>query len=189
MRKLNNKKLIKNLLREGLDNNNRCDCCDYFDMSSLNDYVEIEKPLYSIVSKRRTAIIEYLNPKQYIYRIAKGFGISYDETLGGAYDENRAKSYAERMRNGEKAPIGYYPHDGASQEGRHRAMAAMINNCDKIPVVKIKHLNNDEFLKIVKFLNGMSYDEVNDRFIEMGYPNGITRLGYNDLTRYIDYNL
>lgn len=188
MKNLNNKNLIKNLLREVLETKG-CECCDYFDMGSLNDYIEIEKPLYSIISKRRTAIIEYLKPKQYIYRIANGFGISYEDALGGAYDENKAKSYAERMRNGEKAPIGFYTYDGSSQEGRHRAMAAMLNNCDKIPVVQIKHLNNDEFLEIVKSLNGMGYNEINDKFIKMGYPNGISKLGFYDLQRFVDYNL
>jgi len=181
------KTLIKKLIRENLSND--CDCCKYFDMNTVNDYIEIEKPLYSIVAKRRVGIIEYISPKQYIYRIANGFGISYEDALGGGYDKERAAKYAERMRNGEKAPVGLYTHDNSSQEGRHRAMAAMMNDCSLIPVVKIKHLNNDEFLEYVNQFKDMDYDELKQDFMAVGYPNGISKLGYNDLKRFVEYNM
>lgn len=183
------KKHIKKLLREGLNMNN-CDCCNYFDMSSLNNYVEIEKPLYSIVSKRRWGIVEYISPKEYIYRIAAGFGMSYDDALnGGGYNETLAQKYADRMKAGEKAPIGYYKEGKEGQEGRHRAIAAMLNGCEKIPVVKITELSYDEFISLIEEWKNMSYDMLNDIFNEQGYPNGISKLGYNDLMRFIDYNL
>lgn len=182
------KNLIRKLLREGI-NDNSCDCCKYFDMNSLNNYVEIEKPLYSIVAKRRLGVVEYIKPKQYIYRIANGFGVSYEDALGGGYDEELAKKYAKRMIDGEKAPIGYYTHNSGSQEGRHRAMASMFTKCNTMPVVKIQHLSNDEFLEYVNQFRDKSFEELNTHFLNLGYPNGITKLGYNDLKRYIEYNL
>ena len=32
---------------------NECDGCQYFDMNSIYDNVEFDKPLYALVSKRR----------------------------------------------------------------------------------------------------------------------------------------
>jgi hypothetical protein len=118
------------------------ECDNFFDFNSLDNYIEFDKPLYSIISKRRTAKLIYLSPKQYIYKIAQGFGgLSYEDVVdSGAVVKSNINKYAEAMKGGDKFPIGYYTKDGESQEGRHRALAAMKLGCDKIPVI--------EFIKV-----------------------------------------
>ena len=167
--------------------NNECDGCQYFDMNSIYKYVEFDKPLYALVSKRRIGKLIYVSPKQYIHKIAMGFGgLSYEDALGGYYDDI-GKDYAERMVKGSKAPIGYYTINSSSQEGRHRAMATMKLGVNKIPVIEFKNVNRDEFIDYVIDYKDKSFDELNELFIKNGY-RGITRLGFNDLQRFIDYN-
>jgi len=166
---------------------NECDGCQYFDMNSINDYVEFDKPLYALVSKRRIGTLVYVSPKQYIYKIAMGFGgMSYDDALI-AYNSEVGAKYAKAMQNGDKFPIGHYTVDGAGQEGRHRCMAAMKLGANKIPVMEFSDVGREEFISYVRQFNGKSFDELNAIFKTKG-GKGITMLGYNDLKRFIDYN-
>jgi len=167
------------------------DCNDFFDFNSLNQHVEFDKPLYSMIAKRRTAKLVYVSPKQYIYKIAQGFGgLSYDDVVSsGAVIQSNIDKYAEAMKSGAKFPIGYYTKDGDQQEGRHRALAAMKLGCDKIPVIQFIKISDKEFSNIVNKLKGKSFDELDTLFKKIGFQNGITRLGYNDLQRYVEYNL
>lgn len=167
------------------------DCNSFFDINSLNGYVEFDKPLYSIIAKRKTAKLIYMSPKQYIYRIADGFGgLSYEDVVDtGAVSQKKVDKYANEMLSGSKFPIGYFTKDGEQQEGRHRALAAIKLGCEKIPVVQLIKISNKEFLTVVnKFKNG-SFEQIDTLFKKIGFDNGITQLGYNDLRRYIDYNL
>lgn len=164
-----------------------CDGCQYFDMESIYDHVEFDKPLYALVSKRREGTLVYLSPKQYIHKIAMGFGgMTYEDALI-AYNEEVGAKYAQAMQNGEKFPIGHYTVDGGGQEGRHRCMAAMSLGVNKIPVMEFKDVGRLEFIEYVKQLMGKTFDELNQMFIKKG-AKGITMLGYNDLKRFIDYN-
>lgn len=167
------------------------DCKDFFDFDSLNRYVEFDKPLYSIVSKRKTAKLVYMSPKQYIYNIAQGFGgLSYDDVVNsGAVIHSNVDKYAEAMKSGAKFPIGYYTKDNSNQEGRHRALAAMKLGCDKIPVIQFMKISDREFLNVVNKLKNKSFDELDNLFKKIGFQNGITQLGYNELNRYVEYNL
>lgn len=178
---------IRNNLREGLDSKD-CDCCKYFDMDSLNRYVEYEKPLYSLISKKRIGELKYVTPKQYIYKIAMGFGgLSYEDALA-AYNDKVGDKYSEAMRNGNKFPVGYFTVGGSNQEGRHRAMAAMKLGCTSIPVLAFQEISYDDAVEYANAFKDKSFEELDDLFKGMGY-NGISRLGYNDLQRFIDYNL
>ncbi len=194
------KNIIKKILKEELKNyeidnmlndikSTKCDCCKYFDMDSLQNYGGLDKPLYHLINKNQIHTLEFISPKQYIYKIARGFGLSYEDAMGAAYNDEKAKKYASMMENGSKAPIGYYVDNKPDQEGRHRAAAAMILGCEEIPVVKIeKDVNNSYIRSVVNELNGLSFEEVNDIYKNNGY-NGITGLDYSELKRYIDYRL
>lgn len=166
-----------------------CDCCKYFDMDTLSNYGGIEKPLYFLISKREIHTLENIPPKQYIYKIANGFGLSYDDTLSWAYKDEKAVKYAEMMRGGSLAPIGYYVDNKPEQEGRHRASAAMKLDCKSIPVVKISRDVSENYIKsVVLELKGKSREEVNQIYIEKGYK-GITGLDWSELNNYINYRL
>jgi len=195
------KNIIKKLLREGLSIHDldsmfhelneitNCDCCKYFDMESINNYGGFEHPIYYVLNKREINELEYINPKQYIYIIARGFGISYDDAMANAYNDEKAEKYAEMMRNGSKAPIGYYVDGKADQEGRHRASAAIKLGCEYIPVIKIiKQLNNNFIIEYVNDLKGLSREEVDKKFKDKGY-HGISDLDWRELNNYITYRM
>ena len=195
------KNYIKQLLRENLEShdidsmlnqlksNLDCDCCKYFDMDSLQNYGAIENPLYYIINKREINELEYMDPKQYIYTIARGFGITYEDAMAGAYQDEKAVKYAEMMKSGSKAPIGFYTENKGSQEGRHRAAAAMKLECKLIPVVKIFNNLSNEFVKeFVLSVKDLSKEELNKLFIDKGYK-GISGLDWKELQNYINYRL
>ena len=180
------------ILSESITLNDKCDCCKYFDMKSLYQYVEFEKPLYSFVQKRKTARLIYMEPKQYIYQIAQNFGgLSYDDTVnyGSNVGEEQVKKYAEDMKNGDKFPIPWYNKDNDLQEGRHRALATMINGCKLIPVIEFSSISDEDFIKWIQLFKGKSKEELNDTFTELGFEKGMGDLGYSDLQRFIQYNL
>ncbi len=195
------KSIIKKLLREGLSSHDldsmfhelseitNCDCCKYFDMESIDNYGGFQNPIYYAINKRETNELEYINPKQYIYTIARGFGISYDDAMGYAYNDEKANKYAEMMKSGSKAPIGYYVDGEEDQEGRHRASAAMKLGCNYIPVVRIsKNLSNNYIINYVNDLKGLSREEVNTIFKNKGY-HGISSLDWRELNNYITYRM
>jgi len=91
------------------------------------------------------------------------------------------------MKNGDKFPVPYYNRDNEMQEGRHRALAAMELNCEKIPVIEFLKLSQKEFENVIKKFRDLSYEEINDIFVKIGFK-GITMLGYNDLQNYIKYH-
>lgn len=195
------KNIIKKLLRESLSTHDldsmfhelneitNCDCCNYFDMNSIDNYGGFDKPIYYLINKREIHQLEYINPKQYIYVIARGFGLTYDDAMGYAYNDDKANKYAEMMKSGSKAPIGYYVDGKSDQEGRHRASAAMKLGCNYIPVVKIeKDLNSNYVDTIVRELVGLSREEVNAIYKNKGY-NGISDLDWRELNNYIKYRL
>ena len=165
-------------------------CYNYFDLNDKYNYVEFSKPLYSMVSKGRTARLIKLHPKQYLYNIARNFGLSYEDIAeSNVVNNEKVSKYSEDMKNGSKFPIPYYNENTSYQEGRHRALAAMKNGCDLIPVIVFNDISNSDKIKWAHLFNNKSFDEINDIFIEMGFEKGITKLGYGDLTRFISYNL
>jgi hypothetical protein len=192
------KAFIKQLLREELSSHDievmlndikpDCDCCQYFDMDSIDKFGGMEHPIYYMIEKGEVHRLDHVKPKQYIHKIAHGFGVSYHDALGGAYDENKAKKYAEAMKSGDKFPIGYYTENGGDQEGRHRAMAAMMLGCERIPVIKINKTKPDYINSIVKELVGLSNEEIDKIYKDKGY-HGVTGLDLRTLKNYIEYRL
>jgi len=194
------KSYIQKLLREGLSShdidsmlnqlktNIDCDCCKYFDMDNLSMYGGMEHPVYYMINKGLIFELEYISPKQYIYNIARGFGSSYEDTLGGAYNDEKAKKYAEEMKVGAKFPIGYYVDGKSNQEGRHRAVAAMMLGCKLIPVIKQSEISSNYARKFVEEYKDYNKDELDALFKEKGY-SGISALDWREFQNYINYRL
>jgi len=191
--------LVRKLVREALDDHEidkmlnsikstDCDCCKYFDMDDMSRYGGMEHPLYFMIEKRSIFEMEFIPPKQYIYNIARGFGSSYDDAMGGAYIEDKAKKYAEEMKNGAKFPIGYYVDNKPDQEGRHRAAAAMMLGCQKIPVIKKVEINGDYVHKFVETYKDLTKEELDTMFKEKGY-HGISSLDWREFQSYVNYRL
>ncbi len=191
------KPIIKQLLRKALNESKilfkeqsdiqSCDCCKYFDMNSLSRYDGLENPMYFIFEKGEMSQIKYIEPKQYIYAVARGFGVSYDDALLHVNQDNVNK-YVADMKKGDKFPIGYYKDGEKSQEGRHRAMALISIGCNIMPVVVIRSLNKDEIVKLALTFKNKSKEELDAMFKKMGY-NGITDLDFRSLNNYIKYRL
>lgn len=164
-----------------------CDGCKYFDKSSLKNYLGFEHPIYSVIQKNKLFELVYMTPKQYIYNIANGFGVSYEDTMS-AYSEEKSKKYAEDMSNGAKFPVGYYTVSIGDQEGRHRAMACMMLGVQTIPVVKITNLGYSDVVKYVKKFQHYTREDLDEYYKDV-VPNGISDLDFRELERYIEYRL
>jgi hypothetical protein len=193
------KHLVKRLVREALSDHDvdkmlnqikttECDCCKYFDMVDMSRFGGMEHPIYFMIEKRSIFELEFISPKQYIYNIARGFGTSYDDAMGGAYSEDKAKKYAEDMKNGSKFPIGYYVENKADQEGRHRAAAAMILGCKQIPVIKQVNISGDYVNNFVNTYKNLTKEELDTMFKERGY-HGISSLDWREFQNYVKYRL
>lgn len=167
----------------------KCDCCKYFDFKSLEKYDLFENPLYAYIEKRTDISLVYMSPKEYLVECAKANNIPYDKYISSsAISKERYEKYAEDMKNGSRFPIGFYCTNASQQEGRHRALAAMILGCDKIPVVKITYVNRQDVIDCVMDYKDMSRSELNDRYVRWGYK-GITDLDWKSLQDYIRYSL
>jgi len=169
------------------EENNFCDGCQYFDMDSVMNYPAYKNPLYSLLWKNIIEELDYINPKQYIYKVASNFGgLSYDDALIPVRDFI-VDEYIKNMKNGDKFPIGYYTTNSSDQEGRHRAVALLKLGCDKMPIIKkTTNVSNDYKLKIVEEIKDMSRKEVNQYYINKGY-RGITDLDWRELQNYLKY--
>ncbi len=194
------KELIKKLLNEGLKSriideyfikegpDFNCDCCKYFDFESLERFGGFDHPVYHMLEKLKKQTLKYISPKQYIYAIARGFGnLSYEDATAHVNWDNVDK-YAEAMESGSKFPIGYYREGESDQEGRHRALAAMKLGCEAMPVIVIEDLYRQLVDKLAISLKGLSKEEIDTKFKEMGYDE-LSGLDYRTIKNYIEHRL
>lgn len=167
---------------------NFCDGCQYFDMDLSNSYMypAYENPIYSLVYKRVVEELEFISPKQYIYKIARGFGnLSYDDALTPVNDKLVDK-YVEDMKNGDKFPIGYYTDGSSEQEGRHRAVALIKLGVETMPIIKRYYVDKKYIKNEVDKFKNFSREELNQYYIDKGYK-GITDLDWSELQSYLKY--
>ena len=185
--------LYKQILGEGFSMkiDPSCDCCKYFDFtfSQAGGYFAgLLHPVYYAINKNETHTLTYITPEQYIRIISKGFGLTYQEAIdSGAVNKETVLKYAKAMKSGEKFPIGWYRVNSSSQEGRHRALAAMELGCKSIPVVVFRDIDYEEKMQIVKHHMNFSREELNNLYKENGY-NGITDLDWRELNGFISRN-
>jgi len=156
-----------------------CDCCQYMDMD-IERFGGMEHPIYYPLEKGEQHQLKTINPKQYIYAIARGFGgLSYDDATAHVKWET-VKKYAQDMRNGDKFPIGYYTEGSGLQEGRHRALALMELGCESMPVIVISTLTRPQQRDFALKYKGNSPEELNQIFKGMGYE-GVSGLDIRTL--------
>lgn len=186
------KHFIKQLLREAIlfkeaKITDPCQCCQYFDFESLNNYLGFEHPLYNMIQKGESHELKHITPKQYIYNIARGFGVSYEDAISHINNDT-VKKYAEEMKNGAKFPIGFYRKSDSGQEGRHRALALMILGCEEMPIVVISKISNKQIHDFVLNHKDSSREQLDTLFKSMDY-NGISDLDWREFKNYVNYRL
>ena len=85
----------------------------------------------------KAKIVE-MSPKEYLERCAyQIFGEGTLESQIGSVDLKNVNKYADAMELGDQFPIPYLNFVSENQEGRHRALAAMMNGYEKIPVAVV----------------------------------------------------
>lgn len=165
---------------------NDCDGCKYFDINNLTYYYPgYENPLYYLIYKKTIEELVFISPKEYIQQVAKGHHNSYDRELD-LVNQTLVDKYITDFKKGDKFPVGFYTEKGSSQEGRHRAIAMLQMGIKKIPIIKIQNISKKYIKDIVNEIKNLTYDEVNQYFINKGY-NGITDLDWHELQSYIKY--
>ena len=185
-------KLITESVKYGPRAMAECDCCKYFDFAMLPQwYGGYNHPIYYVINKGKEEALEFMSPEEYLQICAKNAGIPYEKYITpgpGSAVSDKYKEYAQRMKNGEKAPIGFYTRGKSSQEGRHRALAAMELGCNRIPVIVIRDVSNEEIREMVLDYKDMTREELDDSYKAWGYL-GITDLDWSELQSYIKYRL
>lgn len=189
------KSLIKQLLHEYflnkkylLESLTDCDCCKYFDFNMLNDrYLGYSNPIYSQINKGVEETLVFISPDEYLQLCAKNAKMPYEKYMSIVSSE-KYREYSERMKRGEKAPIGFYTINEANQEGRHRALAAKELGCKKIPVIRRRKLSQKDIIEMVEDYEGISREELNNLHKNWGYT-GITDLDWKALQEFIKYHL
>jgi hypothetical protein len=124
-------------------------------MSLYDNYLEDKGSQYMAKKYGTMAEIVEMPPVEYIVRTAKqvftakngyGKGITFETQLEYLMDSdsewNDIERYSKLMGNGTKfyLPIMNLSKNSQSQEGRHRAMAAYLNNIDVMPVLLIQDI-------------------------------------------------
>ena len=107
--------------------------------ASQSDYegfqLDTATSYYQDAYEQGRAVIAEMSPKEYLQRIAyHTFDTTLEKTVRGANPKSVAK-YAKEMREGTKYYMPVINYDNPGQEGRHRALAAIINGYEKIPVM------------------------------------------------------
>lgn len=109
------------------------------DMSKDYKYFSFKSniPSYDNDVKLGKAKIVEMSPKEYLQRISyEVFNNSLYRTMN--VNPRTVAKYANMMANGTKFDIGFINYKSIGQEGRHRAIAAMLLNADKIPVIIVE---------------------------------------------------
>ncbi len=107
----------------------------------------LDDPEYFRRAKKKQARRVQMSPREYIERAIKGFQRYYDDRspdevrkmVLGSRSKSKAEEYAKAMQAGDKFPaLSLDYSSGFSQEGLHRAIAAMMIGLETVPVVIVE---------------------------------------------------
>lgn len=104
-------------------------------------------PEYFADEKNRKHGMVMMDPREYIDRALKGFQREYPnyskQELIASRDEKLVDKYAQEMKGGDKFPTLTLDYSmGFSQEGLHRALAAIKAGINKVPVMMVSMTRN-----------------------------------------------
>lgn len=118
--------------------------CKFFNINEtgMSDYDDIlNNPIDNSDNKNLAFIIKWMRPSEYIYRCAKDiFRVNYNRLFNHRNDY-KIKKYSDMMKNGIKFDMPMLNYAMKSQEGLHRAIAAMNINKDNLIPVMIVYYN------------------------------------------------
>jgi len=177
---------FKSFIHENKQNNLNCECCKYFDFSTITrQYNCVEKPLYFLIYKGVKCELTTISPESYLEAAAQAFQLDY-YTFRNEHSVELVNNYVRAMKKGSQFPIPFYSTNDSGQEGRHRALAAQKLGCNSIPVVKITYLNKHEIDEWALFFSEMSREQIDQFFQNEFNLYGTTPLGFKDLNRKLD---
>jgi hypothetical protein len=113
---------------------------------------EMQKnPEYYRTAKNSEVVYSEMSPNDYVRKQAKIKGVNLTEDVKAA-DLTKVKKYAEEMKKYAKGEVGenkkfpalWLEEKYKNQEGKHRALAAIIAGVDKVPVYEIKEIKAKE---------------------------------------------
>jgi hypothetical protein len=137
------KHLIKKLLREGLLSESDG---AFKDITGIHDYDNLmagKTDNIAIDYKNMDFEVENMTPEDYLIRCAKQQGTTYEQQLS-YIRKDKVEELKKLIGNGVKLYMPYINNvkGEVSQEGRHRAKAAMEMGIDTIPVLVINPKSN-----------------------------------------------
>lgn len=101
----------------------------------------MQNPEYFAKAKGLVSELVNMPPKEYLQTAADGFGVTISHMVSQR-DAKLIKLYTKKMLDGEKFPILTldYSHARLSQEGVHRAAAAIKAGVKEVPVLIVKEV-------------------------------------------------
>lgn len=161
------KNIIKQLLREGLINETYG---PFKDSTMVPDYEKLKNGKYDELPSyyhNMEAVVVHMSPREYLESCAKLQETSYEEQfniVNGPYGSSKVDKLIELINSGVKLnmPFLNFVKGQISQEGRHRAKAAMDLGYTKIPVLVIESKSSNQTLSskvgVWEDLNKENYD-------------------------------
>lgn len=96
-----------------------------------------QDPVYITMYNKGEAELVYMSPKAYFEKCIEmqKYPKNFDNYMAESIVKSKANKYKNAMKKGEKFPIPTIDYAMDHQEGRHRAYAAQLLGCEKIPVI------------------------------------------------------
>ncbi len=164
------KGFIKKLLREGLLNESNG---VFKDTTGIPDYEQLKKGNYDELPdkyREMEAKIEYMTPEEYLRACAEQQGTTYEKQLS-FIRKDKVEELKILIDDGTQLYMPYLNNvkGDVSQEGRHRAKAAMDMGINKIPVLVIDSIesseSNDMLSSKIGVWDDLSKDEIGNFYV------------------------
>lgn len=145
------KEVIKKLLRESLLKESYG---PFKDSTMIPDYEKLKNGNYDELPpyyRGVEAVVVYMSPREYLESCAELQGTSYEEQfniVNGPYGSSKVNKLIDLIDSGVKLNMPYlnFVKGQISQEGRHRAKAAMDLGYTKIPVLVVETKSSNQML-------------------------------------------